>query len=115
MRRWALLLTLLSALTGSPMRHAEAASDLARLLMELNLAVGVETPDGGVGDDPGVGTLGNTVDPAIVGFTATDFVDFLPVVRLVTSPAVEEALWVRVWWPPTPRSVRHAWIQVFRF
>lgn len=48
------LLSLLVALTGSPLRLAEAADDLARRLAEFVDDAGIEAADGGVGDDSGV-------------------------------------------------------------
>ncbi len=45
------LLCLIAALSGAPLRQAEAASDLARSLDELGDGNIIETIDGGVGDD----------------------------------------------------------------
>ena len=53
MWRPAILLCLLAALTGTPLRQAEAADDWLRSLQ----AASFEAPDGGVGDDSEVGTL----------------------------------------------------------
>ena len=57
MWRPAVLLCLLVTLTGTPLRQAEAAADFSRSLVKLFQAANIETPDGGVGDDSGVGTL----------------------------------------------------------
>ncbi len=57
MRRFAALLGLLAALSGTPLRQAEAASDLARALFQDSLPGNLQSPDGGVGDDSGVVTL----------------------------------------------------------
>jgi hypothetical protein len=46
------LLSLIAALAGTPMRLAEAADDIACSLAELGGRSVVEIPDGGVGDDP---------------------------------------------------------------
>jgi hypothetical protein len=46
------LLSLIAALAGTPMRLAEAADDIACSLAELGGGGVVEIPDGGVGDDP---------------------------------------------------------------
>jgi hypothetical protein len=46
------LLSLIAALAGTPMRLAEAADDIACSLAELGCGDVIEIPDGGVGDDP---------------------------------------------------------------
>ncbi|MDB5351413.1 MAG: hypothetical protein JWN86_2660 [Planctomycetota bacterium] len=46
-----LLLSLIAALAGTPLRIAEAADDLAGSLAELGGGAGLEEVDGGVGDD----------------------------------------------------------------
>ena len=48
-----LLLGLLAAFSGTPLRLVEAAHDLAHAIAELELEVGsdIEPTDGGVGDD----------------------------------------------------------------
>ena len=52
MWRWTMLvMCLIAALSGTPLRQAEAASDLARALADLDASGDVEVPDGGVGDD----------------------------------------------------------------
>jgi hypothetical protein len=115
MRRWAFLLSLLAALTGTPLRQAEAASDLARSLAELFQAAGIESPDGGVGDDSGIGTLTASHCSAAEVPAAPDL-DFLPPpATFVPTPAAVEGLRERVWWPQAPPCLRHAWLQVFRF
>ena len=54
MRRVIFVLSLFAALTGTPLRQAEAFSDLARSLSELGGAdADLEEVDGGVGDDSG--------------------------------------------------------------
>jgi hypothetical protein len=45
------LMCLIAALSGTPLRQAEAASDLARALAESGRGDDIEVPDGGVGDD----------------------------------------------------------------
>jgi len=52
-----LLLCLIAALAGSPLRQAEAAGDLARSLAELDGGDVIEAIDGGVGDDAGESIL----------------------------------------------------------
>mgnify|MGYP001046268036 CR=1 FL=1 len=117
MRRWALLFSLLAVLTGAPLRQAEAASDLVRTFMGVVPEGAVEVPDGGVGDDADVGTLvvphGHAVDvSADVSFS---FHILPPPCTFHATPAAEEGLWERVWWPQSPPSARFAWLQAFRF
>ena len=45
------LLCLIAALSGTPLRQAEAANDFARSIGELGQEDVIETVDGGVGDD----------------------------------------------------------------
>jgi hypothetical protein len=45
------LLSLIAALTGTPLRVAEAAHDLAACVADLGDGDSLEAPDGGVGDD----------------------------------------------------------------
>lgn len=44
-------IALIAALSGTPLRQAEAAHDLARTIAELDRGSLVEEADGGVGDD----------------------------------------------------------------
>ena len=53
MRRTMFWLSVIAALAGTPMRLAEAASDLARSFAEVDDGADVEEIDGGVGDDAG--------------------------------------------------------------
>ncbi len=117
MRRLAALLSLIAALTGTPLRQAEAASDYARAVSHQCQPSNLQTPDGGVGDDSGVVTLtamhGDIA--AEISLAACLFIlppDFgLPAI----TPAEAEGLNERVWWPPAPPNIRHAWLQVFLF
>jgi hypothetical protein len=45
------LLTLIAALSATPLRQAEAAADFARSLSDSESAANIEVTDGGVGDD----------------------------------------------------------------
>ena len=49
-----LILSLIVILAGTPLRLAEAASDLAQSLSESAHESSIEVTDGGVGDDSGV-------------------------------------------------------------
>jgi hypothetical protein len=51
LRRLMFLLSLVAALTGTPLRLAEAAHDMACALAESGGGDVIEVPDGGVGDD----------------------------------------------------------------
>jgi hypothetical protein len=56
-RHLVLLLGLLSVLASAPLRLAEAASDQARTVAELDGDVSIEPVDGGIGDEPEEATL----------------------------------------------------------
>jgi hypothetical protein len=51
------LLCLIAALSGTPLRQAEAADDFVRAIGELGQGDVIETLDGGVGDDTEVSIL----------------------------------------------------------
>jgi hypothetical protein len=59
LHRLMLLLCLCCAGSGSALRQAEAADDLARSLAESGSVDGIEDADGGVGDDDGSAILEN--------------------------------------------------------
>lgn len=117
MRRLAALLSLLAALTGTPLRQAEAASDYARAISHRPQPADLQTPDGGVGDDSGVGTLtamhGDFAAESLL--TAGLFILPPDLGLPAITPAEAEGLNERVWWPPAPPNIRHAWLQIFRF
>jgi len=116
MRRWAFLLSMLAALTGTPLRQAEAASDLARSFAEMVQDANLELPDGGVGDDSGVGTLTASHGAAVDVAADLGLHFFLPPpATTVATSAAEEGLQERVWWPQAPPTLRFAWLQTFRF
>lgn len=62
MRRCLYLLSLITILTATPLRLAEAAEDLARSLSELGHGVNLEEVDGGVGDDSGATIKSDSAD-----------------------------------------------------
>jgi hypothetical protein len=117
MRRLAVLMTLVAALTGTPLRQAEAADDLCRSIIELLQTANIEIPDGGVGDDSGVGTLSGSHTSSLADpFTSTVRLLLPPVsAESPPTPCEVEALREVVWWPPNPPNVRHAWLQNFLF
>jgi hypothetical protein len=117
MWRLAALMTLVAALTGTPLRQAEAAADLCRSLFEPQQPASIETPDGGVGDDSGVGTLSGPHTTGLADPSAWATPLLMPPAS-AGSPATPleiEALREVVWWPQNPPSVRHAWLQTFLF
>jgi hypothetical protein len=110
-------MTLIAALTGTPLRQAEAADDLRRSMLELQTTAHIEIPDGGVGDDSGVSTLSGPHTCGIVDPFTTAAPLLLPPVSVGSpaTPAEVEALRVVVWWPPNPPNAHLAWLQTFLF
>src|SRR5262245_24842200 len=118
MRDSAILLCLLAALTGAPLRQAEAADDLSRSLAELLQPATIEPLDGGVGDDPGVGTLeaachdqmasGRDAEPAAVA-------SLPPLLTAHFSPREARRRREHAPWPPPASNRHHAWLQLFLF
>jgi hypothetical protein len=112
MRRLVVNLCILAAFFGTPLRQAEAAGDWARSI----LADDLHETDGGVGDDAWVGTLDAPHVIVASGAPAGALRDFAPPpAAMLLSPLGAESLRERVWWPQDPPSLRHAWLQVFRF
>lgn len=111
------MLSLIAALTGTPLRQAEAAADLSRSLAVLFESANLGTPDGGVGDDSGVVTLTETpANFAADSLLTTEPFLLPPRLGMPCVTTVEaECLFVRVWWPPAPPGIRHAWLQIFLF
>jgi hypothetical protein len=113
------LLCLIAALSGTPLRQAEAADDFARSIGEPGHADVIETIDGGVGDDIEVAVLTAGSDTHLVSASfllATADVHFTPLITassrinidvgrppdLSTSLAIGSDRWF-------------AWIQCFLF
>jgi hypothetical protein len=116
MRRLAALMILIAALTGTPLRQAEAADDLCRAVMELFQPASLEMPDGGVGDDSDIGTLSAMHSNFADSLTSAAPVLLLPVsARSLATRVDVEALRELVWWTPDPPNARHAWLQAFLF
>ncbi|WP_406697238.1 hypothetical protein V5E97_00240 [Singulisphaera sp. Ch08] len=117
MRRVAALLSLIAAFTGTPLRQAEAAGDFARSLSRCFEPASLETLDGGVGDDSGVVTLTQMHgDFAAAALLVADPFILPPALGMPSiSPEEAEGLKERVWWPPAPPNIRHAWLQIFLF
>jgi hypothetical protein len=116
MRRLAVLVGLIATLAGGPLRQAEAAADFARSAAERFESSSLETPDGGVGDDTGEGTLTAVQGPPTGDGAPSADPSFLPLPISAVFMSVE-AVCVRdrPAWPEAPPSRRPAWLQVFRF
>lgn len=117
MRRCALLLSLIAALDGTPLRQAEAASDLGRSLAELFEGAGLEPPDGGVGDDAGDALLAAATEhaPGTDTSTSLDLPLLPPPASSVITPFDAADRRLRAWWPPAPPGRRQARLHVLRF
>jgi hypothetical protein len=109
-------MTLIAALSGTPLRQAEAAADFCRSMMESLQTANIEIPDGGVGDDSGVGTL-SAPHTSSLADPHTSAPLFIPPASAgsAAAPGDVEASRDVVWWPPNPPNVRHAWLQTFLF
>jgi hypothetical protein len=119
MRRSAVFLCLLAALTGTPLRQAEAAADFARSLAELTVAVNLEEVDGGVGDDTETATW-KPVGPAAdsVSISRTSWSELLPQSpRDLIRPTPDRSCHRpgRITERLTTDGQRHAWLQVYLF
>lgn len=114
MSRILALLCLLVALTATPLRQAEAASDLARCLDGASEPAALEAPDGGVGDDSGDGTWnGSGPQFPIPRVPAIDAFPALPT-HLGSSIDIRwrESGRARPWRPTEPPRLRRAWLQI---
>jgi len=115
MQRWGFLISILAALSGTPLRQAEAAADFARSITDQIPCGHVEIPDGGVGDDAEVGIPATAhQDHAVDPLVDFDFMS-LPLSTQVVALTLEEGIRERVWWPQSPPTLRFAWLQTFRF
>lgn len=118
MPRSVALLLLILALTGQPLRQAEAASDFARVLTHHFAASRtIEIPDGGVGDDSGVAVMKAETSQVATPPWCHCFEDLWPSAHrpspsfVLTSSSLRRQ--ERLRWFPTRVSQRHAWLQVF--
>ena len=121
MLRSVALLFLVLALTGQPLRQAEAASDFARSLAHLLAASStIEIPDGGVGDDSGVAVMKAEVGHATASaWSLGDFWATVPNLSasfvltsssLGRSPSLGRQQGPP--WLPTRAGQRQAWLQL---
>lgn len=113
------LLCLTAALSGTPLRQAEAASDFARSHGESGQGNAIEMIDGGVGDDSGATVLkagGDTHPlPATILLAAAEafFTSLLPSSSRLN---VDDRRWSdRLASLPAGSAQRHAWLQCFLF
>ena len=113
------LLCLIAALSGTPLRQAEAADDFARAFGECGQGDALHTVDGGVGDDKEVSILkagGDTQSlPATILLSTADFnfasllpASFLPKFGGRRHADVSGLL-------PVSSARRFAWLQCFLF
>ncbi len=107
------LLCLVAASSGTPLRQAEAADDIARTLAGSGDS-GIEVVAGGVGDDSGEtvvdrGGPGHAIADTIPGAALSD--------RAPAVPDRSAASIARTAATPRPRWAprRHAWLQRFLF
>jgi len=114
-----LLLCFLAALSGTPLRQAEAASDFARSIGEFGQGDVIETIDGGVGDDQEASILKAGCDTHSLtaalwtGLTDVDFALPVPPTSLLAVSARTGADPCR---SRSARSLRRiAWLQCFLF
>jgi hypothetical protein len=114
-RRLMLLVSLLAAMAATPLRQAEAASDMARGVAEGDEDHSVEPLDGGVGDDSDATIRAD--DPAdsvpvareSTHFAAACFVPESSSLRLVSLVSIQPPR------SPGPSARRLAILQKFRF
>jgi hypothetical protein len=118
MRRTAIILSLLAALTGTPLRQAEAADDLSRALAELCQPGQIEIPDGRVGDDSELGTL-RPASHLTLSFERDSCSGTTPIwplpVAFQFDPLSARRWHGRATWPRDPARFSRAWLQIFLF
>jgi hypothetical protein len=117
MPRLAPFICLLIALSAPLLTHAQAAEDLERILVELLEPGELETPDGGVGDEPIIASVWRAVPildlvqlamPACEGFTDVASLDLPPRDRSLLRLCRRGDPWL---FPET--SQRQSWLQHF--
>ena len=120
MPRPAALLFLLIALAGPLLTHAEAADDLARALIGVQDRGRIEAPDGGVGDDPNVASVGRAAQTVDTLHVATPAWDSPPSASPLDFPSIDpSASLLRrsrcASWPFPTAPRRAAWLQVYLY
>jgi hypothetical protein len=113
------LLSLIAALSGTPLRQAEEADDFTRSLRELGQGHVIETTDGGVGDDKEASilkadghthALAATILPAMADFYCAPPVSVLALPNLGDHRRADLAGSL-----PTSPDRKFAWLQCYRF
>jgi hypothetical protein len=115
---------LVLSLAGQPLRQAEAAGDLTRILAHFADADGeLEVPDGGVGDDSGVAVMEAEMGHAASAWCVSPGDLWAPPHRLSPSsltPSSTPGLAAvrgrpgQVPWLPTRAGQRQAWLQLLQ-
>jgi hypothetical protein len=111
------LLCLIAALSGTPLRQAEAASDFARTHAELQGGQTIEEIDGGVGDDSGATIRSASVPcpaPALIPLMTADGL-VAPFCPSLSPPLLDGRRTARPLLWLEPSSVRLAWLARFLF
>jgi hypothetical protein len=113
------LLCLIAALSGTPLRQAEAASDFIRSVSEIGEGDVIETIDGGVGDDQELSIVKSGSDSgsrAPMILAALNGVHVTPLFPIPHRRAADDQRFVN---PSQSRftipNQRFAWLQCFLF
>jgi len=113
------LLCLIAALSGTPLRQAEAASDFARSHGEIGQGQAIEIIDGGVGDDSGATIRkagGDTYPLPATALLAPAAALLAPLPPASSLPNLDDRRWAdRFASLPAGSAQRHAWLQCFLF
>jgi hypothetical protein len=113
------LLCLIAAVSGTPLRQAEAADDFARSISERAQGNVIETIDGGVGDDTEASILTAGSDshlPSALSLLAMADVHFLPRITASSLPNIGDGRQADRSGLQAASSARwFAWIQCFLF
>jgi hypothetical protein len=112
-----LLLCLVAALSGTPLRQAEAADDFARTFGECGQGDALHTVDGGVGDDKEVSILKAGGDaqslPATILLAAVD-AHYSSLIPASFLPTIGYCDWAEPLGSlPASSARRCAWLQCF--
>jgi hypothetical protein len=115
-----LVLCLIAAMAGTPLRQAEAAGDLARSLAELDDGAVLEEIDGLVGDDAGEAIVSPAKDAGLWQATdvpnSDDWTAFSTAAGRSLSPGQPFGRTVRPTCRTSVASIDpHAWLQRFLF
>ena len=117
--RTMLLLCLLAALSGTPLRQVEAAGDFARRFAESEQGPIIEMVDGGVGDEAELSILKDGGDPASdpsAIFPDLGDVPPSPPASASSRPGIGDRRGDDPSGPlPIGDAGRFAWLQCFRF